>query len=31
MKADPWKGYFAVRQRLRADALRFFASGASKR
>jgi bifunctional non-homologous end joining protein LigD len=26
-RSDPWAGYFAVRQRIRADAARFFASG----
>jgi bifunctional non-homologous end joining protein LigD len=29
-KSDPWKGYFGVRQRIRADALRFFTSPAKK-
>jgi bifunctional non-homologous end joining protein LigD len=29
--ADPWKRYFAIRQRIASDALRFFASGASAR
>jgi bifunctional non-homologous end joining protein LigD len=27
LKSDPWKGYFALRQRLSADVLRFFAPG----
>jgi bifunctional non-homologous end joining protein LigD len=30
-KSDPWKGYFALRQRIRADVLRFFASADKKR
>jgi bifunctional non-homologous end joining protein LigD len=30
-KTDPWKGYFKLRQRIKADALRFFAPDARKR
>ncbi len=30
-KSDPWKGYFELRQRLSAEAMRFFTPGKSKR
>jgi bifunctional non-homologous end joining protein LigD len=30
-ESDPWKGYFTLRQRIRADVLRFFASADKKR
>ena len=31
MKTDPWTGYFKLRQRIKAEALRFFAPDAGKR